>query len=178
MNLSTIGSAETGAGRHRSDSDMKTGVSNFMSAQLARLRDAFDFSFSRECDCVEYKIHRHLTGEIISRSLVFSINRFSKKIHVSRFYPELFKQQDAKYLSAASFFLLIHHMGQIYDLNRGYGICLQCQTDVFYQFYEKLKDFDLHIRQTSLDSSADITGTYLPSAVDTSMVKKSLSDME
>lgn len=143
-----------------------------MAAQVTRLCNAFGFSYNREFDCVEYQVFSRRTGDIVSRSLVFSINRFSKMIHVSRFYPELNKQQDAKYLSAATFYLLIHHMGQIYDLNRDYGIFLQCQTDVFHQFYEKLKDFDLRILRATIESSADISGAYLPSTVDTSFVVK------
>lgn len=149
---------------------MNEDMSNFMATQVARLCNAFGFSYSREKDCVEYQIFSRRTGDIVSRSLVFSINRFSKMIHVSRFYPELNKQPDTHYLSAATFYLLIHHMGQLYGLNREYGIFLQCQTAVFHQFYEKLKDFDLLMLRATIASSADIAGTYRPSTVDTALI--------
>jgi len=89
-----------------------------------------------------YFIRDKKTREIISRDLVLTLDNFSKEIHVSRFYPELKQRPMCKYLSAACFYLLVHHFAWEKHLNNTYHISLDCNPDVFASFYTKLLDFN------------------------------------
>jgi hypothetical protein len=91
--------------------------------------------------CNNYFIKDKITNEVISRELVLTLDKFSKEIHVSRFYPELKLQPKCKYFSAACFYLLVQHFAMDKKLDDKYHVSLDCTPEVFSSFYTKLLDF-------------------------------------
>jgi hypothetical protein len=153
--------------------------SPFMKKNVSRLLSRYNLHYYQECDCIEYFITDKGTGEQISYSMVLSLNRHSNEIHISRFCPELYKQADSKYLSAACFYLLTHHFGHIYHLDNGYRISLETRPATYYRFFSRLKDFDLLDAGLRLCDTITVVGEYPPLDVNTSMIeKKSLQKQE
>ena len=147
--------------------------SPFMKHNIPRLLDRYDLSYYKEDDCVEYFITEKGTAEQMSYAIVFSLNRHSKEIHVSRFCPELYKQIESKFLSAACFYLLIHHFAGIYHLDKGYSISLETRPATFERFFSRLKDFNLR-NKVQLGETVAVLGDYSTSDVDTSMIEKKI----
>ena len=139
---------------------------------MPTLLNRYDISYCKEGDCIEYFITDKQTHEQISYSLLLSLNRFSKQINVGKFFPELYKQNQSKYLSAACFYLLIHHFANIYHLVEGYGIYLHTKPSTYNKFYSLLKDFNLKIKKIILCNTAEVCDVYHKNDVDTSMVIK------
>jgi hypothetical protein len=50
----------------------------------------------------------------------------------------LFKQIDSKYLSAACFYLLTHHFGNVFHLDKTYNIFLETIPATYDRFFSKL----------------------------------------
>jgi len=113
-----------------------------MQTNIDLLINRFVFSFHSEETFNSYFIREKNTCELISKELVLTLNIFAKEVHVSRFYPELEKLPQSRYLSAAAFFLIVTHFVQEKHLGSEYGISLNSKTDVFNNFYNKLYDFD------------------------------------
>ena len=157
---------------------MTTSALDFAKEMLPVLLSRFGFLYFQENTCVEYFIIRKKSKEEISRALVFSLNTHSKQINVSSFYPELHKQTQCKYLSAACFYLLAHHFASVYHLPKGYRICLQTRPDTFENFYSKLKDFSLHVEWVELCETAHVCGKYPDLKIDLSKVEKKNLDSE
>lgn len=145
--------------------------SEFIEREVARLLERFVLAFQREDRCIEYFISRRATREPVSRALVLSHAAFTNRIHVSRFYPELIRQADSKYLSAACFFLMIHHFGQFFHLDRTSAIDLETQVEVFERFYARLPEFPFRLRRTFPGENCEILCPYAPLCVDTAAVK-------
>ena len=147
-----------------------------MAINMGSLLNRYDFSFFREHCCMEYFITDRRNMEDISKALIISLDLFKKNIHVSKFYPELFKQLNAKYMSAACFYLLIHHFGQYFHLDKTYHIDLETTPSVFHDFYEKLKDFHLHITTFGLGNTVNVLSDYTPAEIDTSLIHERFFD--
>lgn len=143
-----------------------------MKENVSRLLSRYELRYYQECDCIEYFITNKETGEEISYSIVLSLNTHSKEIHISRFCPELYKEIDSKYLSAACFYLLIHHFGDIYHLDDRYRISLETRPATYYRFFSRLKDFDLLNAGLRLCETIAVVGEYPPLDVNTSMIEK------
>jgi hypothetical protein len=150
--------------------------SPFVHRNVPRLLRRYDLSYQIEGDCVEYFILDKASATQISYAIVFSLNRVSREIHVSRFYPELYKELRSKYLSAACFYLLIHHFCNLYHLGEGYTITLETRPDTFELFFSKLRDFDLRHVGLKLCESVSVAGDYHPLDVDTSVIKKETAE--
>jgi len=146
--------------------------SAFMKIHIPELLRRFSVSCSVEDGCIEYFLTDRITSEDISRSLLFSLNLFSGQIHVSRFYPEIYKQPDPRYLSAACFYLLIHHFAQTFDLPGGFPIFVETRVWVFHDFYERLRDFDFKISRFHPGDNVDLCARYCPGSVDTTMIEQ------
>lgn len=135
----------------------------FIKEHLSDFLSRFRLTCSTECQCCDYNIFDRTDNRKVSSSLVLSLNTFSKQIHVSRFYPELYREPESRYLSATCFYLLVHHFAQAFHLETGYRIYLESRTDVFHAFYEKLKDFDLHVKKQGMGSGhVDVWCKYVP----------------
>lgn len=146
--------------------------SNFAKEKIPLLLIRYELCYHREDNCVEYFIVDKATKKQISRAVIFSLNRGSKQINVSRFCPELYRQTKCKYLSAACFYLLTHHFANIYQIPKAYRICLETRPETYKKFFSKLKDFHLHIKGLKLCKSAEVCGNYPQLDMDVSMVKQ------
>ncbi len=142
----------------------------FMRKNVPLLLDRFDISCALEGACAEYFIEDKASHQQLSKAIIFSLNRFSHKIHVNRFYPELFRQENSRYLSAACFYLLIHHFAHALHVEKSYSIFLQTQPRICEEFYARLRDFDFHVVNFDLGDVVNVTSTYMPLPVDTSMI--------
>jgi hypothetical protein len=147
-------------------------VSKFIQEKLPVLLRRYEISYCKEADCIEYFITDKKTHEQISYALVLSLNKFSKQINVGRFCPELYKEPHCKYLSAACFYLLIHHFAKIYHLSEGYGIYLETKPATYKKFFSMLKDFNLKVKRIILCNTAEVCDVYHQDNIDTSMVVK------
>jgi len=76
----------------------KISESLFMRINIGILLNKYDFSFYREDRCIEYFIMDKIKLEDISKALIMSLDLFKKNIHVAKFYPELYKQLNSKYI--------------------------------------------------------------------------------
>ncbi|NVM20196.1 MAG: hypothetical protein HWN68_00260 [Desulfobacterales bacterium] len=148
--------------------------SNFMKKNVPRLLSRYELSYYKEDDCIEYFITDKDSKEQISYAIVISLNRNSKEIHVSRFCPELSKQVESKYLSAACFYLLIHHFANTYHLGKDYSISLETRPVTYKEFFSLLKDFDLQLNGIKLCETAEVLGEYPAIDVETSMIGKKI----
>lgn len=144
----------------------------FMKENVPRLLDRYRVCYCQEDQCIEYFITDMETKELISYAIVFSLNTCSKQIHVSQFYPELCKQIESKYLSAACFYLLIRHFGNIYHVGKGYDIHLETFPETYERFFSRLKDFCLLNKGIRLCKTCEVVGEYPLLEVDTSMIQK------
>ncbi len=150
--------------------------SRFMVEKLPLLLSRFSLSYYLENNCINYFITDKATAKQISYSLVYSLNTFSNQIHVTKYYPELNKQSDTKYLSAACFYILTHHFAKNYQLTQDFSIFLETRPEIFENFYAKLKDFDFCIKRCSLGNNVEVCSQYCPHAVDTSMIAREIID--
>lgn len=151
-------------------SDDTSPGSAFMQRNIPQLLTRFAISFCREDLCVEYFINRVGTGEPISYALVLSLDNPSHCVHVSRFHPELFREQSSRYLSAALFYLMIHHFAQCYGLDDSFTISLETRQNVFSKFYGRLDDFSFRIHSAGVGETVDLRSKLLPLGIDTSMI--------
>jgi hypothetical protein len=142
----------------------------FMKNNIKILLSRYDFSFFREDQCMEYFITDRKYMEDISKALTLSLDLHKKNIHVAKFYPELYKQINSKYMSAACFSLLIHHFGQYFHLDTTYHIDLETTPNAFHEFYEELKDFHLHITTFGLGNTVNVLSDYTPVQINTSLI--------
>jgi hypothetical protein len=145
---------------------------NFPQAIIPALLNRFDFLYFQEATCVEYFIKNKKTQEQVSQAIVLSLNQASRQIHVSKFYPELFRQPQCKYLSAACFYLLVHHFASIYALPKDFRICLETRPETFSRFYTKLRSFYFHLDWVELCQTAHVCGKYPHLEIDVSKVQE------
>jgi hypothetical protein len=154
------------------DSELASIESPFIKKNVRRLLGRYALSYIKEGNCIEYFITDKGTEKQISYSIVFSLDIHSKHIHISHFCPELFKQIDSRYLSAACFYLLIHHFGNVFHLDKTYGISLETIPATYDRFFSKLKDFDLRNGGFILCKTVAVVGEYPPLDINTSMIEK------
>ncbi|MDM8538883.1 hypothetical protein QUF70_19170 [Desulfobacterales bacterium HSG17] len=128
-------------------------------------------TYHQEDTCIEYFLCRKTFVDPISSALIFSYNAATKVLHVSRFHPELNQEENSKYLSAACFYLLIHHCVDIYSLDDTCRIRLETVPNIFNDFYGRLKDFNFSIRKQGLGNVVELISDIVPLIVDTSMIK-------
>ncbi|MBW1770835.1 MAG: hypothetical protein JRF64_02035 [Deltaproteobacteria bacterium] len=150
--------------------------SNFVKEKIPLLLSRFDLCYYREDNCVEYFIADKATNKEISRAVILSLNRGSKEINVGRFCPELYKQTECKYLSAACFYLLTHHFANIYHIPKSYRIHLETRPVTYRKFFAKLRDFDLHVEGLKLCKSAEVCGNYPQLDIDVSLIKEKVME--
>jgi len=151
-------------------------MSRFIKKNVPRLLNRYRISYFQEDDCIEYFITDKDSEEQISYALVLSLDRRSREIHVSRFYPELFKQEESEYLSAVCFYLLIHHFGHCYHLTPDYNISLDTRPATYEGFFARLQDFHFRLRRLDLCQTAQILSDYEPLEVDTTMIEQETAD--
>jgi hypothetical protein len=144
--------------------------SAFIWGKVPLLLGRFALSYQQEFSCVDYFINDRTTGCRISKNILFTLDRLERRIVISSFYPELFKQTDAKYLSAACFYLMVHHFNRISAIPTGYEVFLTAKPAVFAAFYGKLKDFSFCIQGPETSDFVEVISTLEFSNVDTTMI--------
>ncbi len=119
---------------------------------------------------MEYFLFNIKNMQQISRSLIVSHEIFSNHLYVSKFYPEIFRELDSRYMSATCFYLLIHHAAEVFHI--GPSCCINLETDVsvFETFYMRLKDFDFKIFHPRPVQKAYVRGLYKKIVMDTDRI--------
>ena len=146
--------------------------SDFIRTNVPLFLDRFALSYHREDFCIEYFINRLNSAETISYSLVFSYSPAAKNLHVSSFHPELYLQSNSRYLSAACFYLIIHHFADTFSLDDACHISLETVTTIYEDFYRRLKDFEFHVDKFGVGNVVELASNIIRLPVDTSMIKK------
>ena len=147
----------------------ETPASDFMQQVLPQFLARYQVSYRAEGDCIEYFLTETASGEEISQNLMLSLNRFAGQIEIIRFYPELNKQPDTKYFSAACFCLLVHHFADYFDVSSRHKIFVRTQPEIFTRFYKALSDFNFRPR-TRIANTIDLLSDFTRTDVDTSVI--------
>jgi hypothetical protein len=147
-----------------------------MGINVPRFLSRFLLSYHREDTCIEYFIKNTDSSETLSQALILSYNASMRDLHVSRFHPELFRQTNSKYMSAACFYLLIHHCAVTYFLDNACHISLETTPDIYDAFYGRLKDFNFHIHKHGLGKVVELMSDFRPLGVDVSMIRPCIAD--
>lgn len=117
----------------------------------------FGLSFKYSYNCADYYITDIETGTYISKDILFILDPREHCLVVSRFYPEIYRYDCSKYLSATCFYLLIQHFKKISGIALDATIYLMAKRDVFKAFYKKLQDFDFHASGQRTDPYVSVT---------------------
>ncbi len=144
----------------------------FLTRQMPRLLDRFSLFFEQDETCIEYALCLRQTGKQVSRSLILSHEIFSGSIYVSRFYPELYRELSCKYLSAACFYMLVHHAAEQFHLKDNCRVNLETDTEVFQRFYAKLNDFQFKIQCARPAERVYLRGSYHETRLSRDVIKK------
>lgn len=151
--------------------------SGFIRKTLSRLLDRYSISYLAEGDCIEYFLTDKKTNEQVSQNLVLSLNRFARQIEIIRFYPELNKQPDTKYFSAACFYLLVHHCARYFGISSNHKIFVRTQPQIFTRFYKSLLDFNFYPK-FEIANTIDLLSDFTETDIDTSIIDEKTADPE
>jgi len=121
------------------------GESQFLMSHLPLLLKRFSLSYEQDGSCLEYFLYSKEKMRQISKALVVSHDLFSGSLYIAKFYPEIYREMNCKYLSAACFYLMVHHAVKIFHLSENCCVNLETDTAVFNNFYSRLNDFDFKI---------------------------------
>jgi len=151
---------------------MNCPISEFLRENIPILLDRYDLSYCKGKDCIEYFVIDKHTHEQISYDVILCLDRPAKRLIVRRFCPELYKQVECHYLSAACFYILIHHFAHEYHLPKDYCVCLETRREVYKNFFSLLSDFHLEVKKVKFGKSVEVCGDYPDIDIDTTMFKK------
>jgi hypothetical protein len=142
---------------------------NFLLTHIPELLERFSLSYEA-CDdtCMSYFLYSKESSTTISRNLIVSHAVFSKSLYVSKFYPEIYKKFNCRYLSAACFYLIAHHAIQTFHLQDNCCVNLETEDTVYDSFYSRLNDFDFKIQYHRPANRSYVRGRYhqIPLATD------------
>lgn len=144
------------------------GDSDFLRVQMPLLLKKFSVSYEKDNSCIEYFLYSNEKLRETSKTLIVSHEIFSDSLYVSKFYPEIYKQINCKYLSAACFYMMAHHAAKIFHLPDNCCVNLETDATVFETFYSRLNDFHFKIRYTRSSDRVCLAGRYheLPFSTD------------
>jgi len=134
--------------------------SHFLMTHLPLLLKRFSLSYEQDGSCLEYFLYSKEKMRRISKDLVVSHDPFSGSLYIAKFYPEIYREMNCKYLSAACFYLMAHHAAKIFHLADRCVVSLETDTSVFNQFYCRLDDFDFKIAYTRPSQRVCLKGWY------------------
>jgi hypothetical protein len=140
--------------------DPAPGVPEFMKIQVKRLLERYFLTCAREETCLEYFLWDVKTRDLVSLNLIVSHDRFSRGIYISKFYPQLFLSHDCRFLSAACFYLMVHHSAGIFGLSDHCRVSLETDVAVFEEFYSRLSDFHFRIAHYRPGAHVCLNGIY------------------
>lgn len=151
--------------------------SAFMDQHAGLLTSRFAISYRHEFGCIDYYIGDIQSRTRISKEILFTEDRLKNRIVISRFYPQLYIQSGSKYLSAISFYLMVHHFMGINSIPSGCEIYLSAKQAVFQDFYRKLQDFNFVIQGPKTGDYLDVISPFETAAVDTSMITRTVEQV-
>jgi len=152
------------------NSDLSTVTPCFIRGQIERLLRRFVISYSRTGDTMEYFLTSLRTGHQVSYAIVFWHDRDTDCLHISKYFPELIRREDSKYLSAACFFLLVHHFSQHMASRTCRRISLKTKSQIFHAFYARLQDFQFKVWKDRGGDTVELRSDYAPRPMDTTMI--------
>jgi len=133
---------------------------HFLAPYIPLFLERFLLSYKQDGSCLEYFLYSKEKMRWISKNLIISHDLFSGSLYVAKFYPEINKEQNCKYLSAACFYLMAHHAAKIFHLSGNCCIDLESDTEVFNHFYSRLNDFDFKITYYRTSERVSLRGRY------------------
>ena len=133
---------------------------DFMTTQIPLLEKRYRLSYYRDGGCIEYFLDSRADHSPVSQNLILSWDTWHKGIYVSKFYPELYRQASAKYLSAACFYLLVHHAVHLFHLRDECHVWLETDAHVFKDFYAKLREFEFRISRDRVGDRVCLAGVF------------------
>lgn len=134
---------------------------SFLEKVIPELMDRFVIDYSMDTTCMEYYLHTRDRKMLISKSMIISHSLCSNSVYVSKFYPEIYRELNCKYLSAACFYMIIHHAADHFHLNDGCLVNLESETAVFERFYSRLREFDFRIKYHRPTDRVSAEGRYM-----------------
>jgi hypothetical protein len=143
-----------------------------MAVNIPLFLGRFSLSYIQESTCVEYFIKHRSSDKTISSALIFSCGLNKNDLHVSRFYPELYKQPHSKYMSAVCFYLLIHHCVKLFSMDGFSHISIETVPEISDGFYRKLGDFNFCVVKLGLGNVVELISDLRRLPVDISMIGK------
>jgi hypothetical protein len=148
------------------------GMSPFMETQVKRLMSRFSLSYIREDTCLEYFLQDPQKQSLVSLNLILSHDRFTRGLYVSKFYPQLFLLKDHRFLSAACFYLMVHHSVGVFGLADHCRVSLETDTSVFDEFYSRLPEFHFKIAYQRPCRRVCLYGSYDRLPIDTTIIEE------
>jgi len=142
----------------------------FMETQVKRLMSRFSLSYIRDDTCVEYFLQDARNRNLVSMNLVLSHDRFAGGLYVSKFYPQLFLTPDHRFLSAACFYLMVHHSAGVFGLADHCRVSLETDTSVFEEFYSRLPEFHFRIAHHRPGRRVCLCGSYQHLPIDATII--------
>lgn len=127
-------------------------------------------SYDQDSTCSEYYIYSKAKHKEISRQLIVSHEIFSDSLYVSKFYPEIYKELNCKYMSAACFYMMIHHAAKLFSTHDNCCVNLETDADIFENFYSRLNDFDFKIQYSRPAHKVSLRGHYHSISLGTEMI--------
>ncbi|MDD5457155.1 MAG: hypothetical protein PHV30_08995 [Candidatus Margulisbacteria bacterium] len=103
-----------------------------------------------------YVMSDKVTGQITANDMMILYDEKEKAIKVQTFYPNLHTKPNSKGLSAACFYILLHHFAEYFNYPAGTKIwAVMTEGDkAFEKFYSKLRDFKF------IEIDGDIYGEF------------------
>ena len=145
--------------------------SKFLTVQIPKLLQRFSISYEKNDDtCIEYFLFSKEKLCEISRSLILSHELFSKSLYISKFYPEIYKELNCKYLSAACFYIIAHHAASQFHLTDNCCVNLETDNSVFESFYSRLNDFRFKVHCSRPCDKVYLRGHYHKMGFQTDMI--------
>lgn len=144
--------------------------SPFLMTYLPILLQRFSLSYETDCSCIEYFLYSKEKLKEISKTLIVSHEIFSGSLYVSKFYPEIHKELDCKYLSAACFYMMAHHAVKMFHLADNCCVNLETETRIFDHFYSRLNDFGFKIKYMRPAERVCLKGHYHVMPFSTEMI--------
>lgn len=146
--------------------------SQFLSLHMPVLLKKFSLTYKKDYSCIEYFLYSNDRLRKISRTLIVSHEIVSDSLYVSKFYPEIYKELNCKYLSAACFYLMAHHAAKLFHLHDNCCVTLETESTVFDTFYSRLNEFDFKIRYSRPANRLCLKGRYHELPFSTAVIKQ------
>ena len=143
----------------------------FLSTYVPLFLSRYSLSYEQDCSCAEYFLRSRTKHKVISKNLIVSHEVFSKSLYVSKFYPEIYRELNCKYLSAACFYVMACHATGLFGLKDNCCVNLETQMDVFENFYRKLREFHFEICCNRPCDKVYIRGHYHSFQIGTDMIE-------